>query len=83
MPSKSLTTNAEHQFYSELEAAVAASRNRLELNDPARANALIVAALAIIDSCAIGGNGRVSTREEFLMICGWAWDKARGITSAP
>jgi hypothetical protein len=67
------------RFYDELLALVEASRDRQELNDPARANALICSGLAVIDGYAIRDHGADCNREDFLSICGMAWDKARGI----
>jgi hypothetical protein len=50
----------------------------LGLNDPARAHVLLVAALGVIDGCARRWGESSAERDEFLRICGAAFDKARG-----
>ena len=67
---------AEQDFFRRLEEAVQDSRTTL--SPPSRAHVLIVTVLAIIDGQALQTNHREATKEEFLRICGWAYDKIRG-----
>ena len=49
------------------------------LNQPSRCNCLLIAALAILDAykASSGVTTASVTREEFLSICGYAYDKVR------
>lgn len=66
------------EFYEAIERCVAASRNRLELNDAARAQALLTAAYAVAEAYSIRTRQQGLSRAEFLSICEHAFDKLNG-----